>query len=197
MSIRHAANRFRRTWVDVWNGTSWVNSATCGAFMASDRFISDREFGNKLRNFLTDPAQPMPAQAYLARLAGTDIYLVGRSSSDIQNEKYSTLVTLRRAYYTCTIYKFESTVAASGVKTNPVRTVVATSPCDHENITFIGSKEYPTVKFGDEVVILPANIDVSTSYEILIDNKYYEVEEVYDFSGLKYCRCLVKPAPTN
>jgi hypothetical protein len=121
--------------------------------------------------------------------------MVGRSSEDVAAVSYSTLVTLRRAYYTGTIETFGSTITASGLKTTAARHVIGTYPCDRENITFAGSKEFPTVKFGDELVVLPKDAIVSTTNEIRIDNKCYEVEEVYTFSGLIYCRCVVKANP--
>lgn len=192
MSLRHAANRFRRTPVAGWTGTAWVENVTRGAFMAGDRFISDREFGNKLRNLLTDPAEPLPDIYKVVRI-DTQIYLVARSSQDIAGVPYSTVVTLRRAYYTCTVEGFTSQVSASGMKSTAVRQTLGTYFCDRENITFASSKEFSTVKFGDEHVILPAGTAVTTANEILLDGKRYEVEEVFDFSGLKYCRCLAKP----
>lgn len=197
MSIRHAANRFLKTKVDGWDGMRWHAGVTKGAMLAGDRFISDREFGNKLRNLLTDPKKPLPSEMKLVRVGADEhVFLVGRSGHDVIDKPYSTVVTLRRAYYVCEVIAFSSQKAASGMKTNTVKAVVGRYHCDREHITFAASKEFPTVKYGDEVVILPAETAVDTSNELLIGNKYYEVEEVFDFSGLRYCRCVVKSTPS-
>lgn len=197
MSLRHAANRFRKTPLAGWTGTAWVENVTRGAFIAGDRFISDREFGNKLRNVLLDPSTPLPDSYHVVKV-GTDntdqVYLVCRKSHDAADTIYSTTLTLRRAYYTCTIESFTSQTSASGMKTTPVRQTLGTFFCDRENITFAASKEFATVRFGDEHVILPADTPVTTSHEILIEGKRYEIEEVFDFNGLRYCRCIAKPA---
>jgi hypothetical protein len=198
MSLKHAANRFRRTRVDGWDGTRWIEGVTRGTFMTNDRFISDREFGNKLRNLMIHPEQPLPPEISVVRIGGDEnIFLVGRNSPDIKESVYSIIVTLRRAYYTCTVMAYSSQKAASGMKTAAVRTVVGEFHCDREHITFAASKEFPSVKFGDELVILPADTPVDTTNEIVIENKSYEVEEIYDFSGLKYCRCIVRSTPRS
>lgn len=196
MSLKHAANRFLRTPIDGWDGTQWLPNITQGNMLTGDRFISDREFGNKLRNLLVDPDKPIPPGISLIRIGPpTNVYMVGRSSYDIFGSVYSMVVSLRRAYYTCTVETFVSQTAASGAKTGSVRSTVGHFACDHENITFTGSRDFPTIKYGDEVVILPAGTPVDTTNEIAIGNNFYEVQEIYDYAGLQYCRCIVKRTP--
>lgn len=194
MSIRHAANRFLKTSVHGWDGAAWQSNITRCSLLPNDRFISDREFGNKLRSILTNPSNPIPSNISLVKLgADAATYMVGRRSQDIRGSVYSELVSLRKAYYTGTITGFTTQTLASGMKASPVRTTLATTVCDREHVTFATSREYPGIRFGDEVVILPFDVPVNTSNEILISGKIYEVQEVFVFSGLQYCRSIVRP----
>lgn len=198
MGIKHAANRFLRTPIDGWDGEQWLSDITQGSLRTSNRPEANNDSSVKLRNLLTSPDRPIPPNISLIRFGAPDnVYMVGRSSSDVSGSVYSTNVALRRAYYTCTIDTFISQKATSGMNTKPIRTAIGHYACDHEYVNASAAKDLPTIKFGDALVILPKRTFVDTTHEISIGTDFYEVEATYEFSGLVYCRCVVKRTPSK
>ena len=194
MSIPHAANRFRKTPIDGWDGTQWIPDVTRGSFVASQRFLSDRESDNKLRTILLSPDEPLPPEFAVIRVGGSDsIYLVGRTVEDAAESPYSLIMYIRRAYYQCSVLAFIQKTTASGLKVAPSKGSLGTFFCDRETVTSVASKEFDNVKFGDEVVVLPRGTPVNTTNEILIGTVTYEVEQVYDMNGYRYCRSIARP----
>lgn len=189
MTLRHAANRFRRTWVDGWNGTAWVPKVTKGSLSSYIRPLSDNPLGMKLRNLLLDPDEPLNYS--VVRLSDTsEVYLVCNQAIDHANTIYSQIALLRRAAYTCDIYKSVAQVAASGFSTTPIRVLVGTYKCDRVLTASLASP-YPNLNLSEERVILPHSTLVTRDYEIVIENRIYDVEDVYEEYGLTLCRCVV------
>lgn len=191
MSIRHAANRFRTTPVDGWTGTAWKKAVARGSFFSSDRRISDRESDTTIRQMLFDPSEPLPSEYSVIRVAD-QVFLVGLRSEDIAVTKYSTVTHLRLAKYFGQIFNTSHQTAASGIRTNPTKTLVGTYYCDRENVTLLTSNEVQAVKYRDEIVRLPFDTQITTDSEIRISGESYEVKEVYLSNGLKCCRCTVR-----
>lgn len=194
MNLKHAANHFNRTWIDGYNGTTWVPNIVKVTLLPYDRFISERDFGVKRRHLLTNPDYPIPAIYPVIRFANKPdhVYLVARDNSDILATEYSQTVLIHRAFYTGQLITLTRSTAASGAVSAVTRTVTGTYYCDAENITFAASKEVPNIKFGDSVVVLPAGTQAFTTQEVNIGNEQYEIEQVYQSVGLTYCRCITK-----
>lgn len=200
MDLRRAASYFADTWLDGYANGVWVPRIACVTFLPHDRFISEREFGNKRRNFLIDPAETTFDTYPVVRLSSYpgEVYMVMRPNLDVLSGSiYSRVITMHRAYHRGSIIAMEKQVSASGVSAQTIPRAVGTYHCDVQNVTFSTSREAPTVRWPDSIVIFPRGVPVNTTNEIRIGTLNYEVQEIYESSGLLYCRSLVKPASSS
>lgn len=193
MKLAKASTWFVKTPVDGWNGSSWVAGATLVDFLPHDRFISEREFGNK-RRYVLCAADDTALETYkVIRFAGPDeIYLVGTRNFDIQVDPYSRLYLLHRADYLGTLYQFSKTTSASGLPGSVSRQSLGTFHCDIERVTFSSSQELENTKFTEYTLTLPAATVIETDYELKIGTDYYAIREVYTASRFSQCRATRK-----
>lgn len=195
MGLKHASNRFLKTTIHGWNGFEWVPEITKGSLMTASKEATETNFSTKLRSLVLNPDFPIPEDITLVRINDLEeVYMVGLSNTDVIVNRYSLVTALHKAYYHCTIAYFVKKIAASGAKTGAVRTSLGSYYCDRQDVATDVSKE-ATIRYGEELVILPRGTPVETSYEITIGTNYYEVESVYDYAGFTYCRCMLKRTP--
>jgi hypothetical protein len=193
MNLKGAANYFAKTPLDGWDGTVWLLSVARGTFLPHDRFISEREFGNKRRHLLVNPATPIPANVNVLRLPNGKVYLKGWLTQDITDAgEYSLIYLLHIAQYQCTVLRQTRTASASGVVSSATRAPLGTWYADAENVTFLSSAESKTMAFGDAHVILPLDCPVTNNDFLQIGVDIYHVREVHESSGFRYCRCTVE-----
>lgn len=195
MNLKQAANFFRYTWVDGFDGVAWVPNALRVTLMPFDRFISDREWGAKFRHMLVDPDTDVLDSYSALRTGNGQIYLVGVRVQDFRDDPYSNVYKVHVANYTGNVVRMNQTKAASGAVKEVLREVVGTYFCDTELITFLSSRETPSVKYGDSHVILPRGLNITTADEIEVGADTYQVDLVSSIHGLTYCRGVRKPTP--
>lgn len=192
--LKKAANYFRYSWVDGFDGTAWVPKVQRITILPFDRFISDREWGAKFRHVLADPDADSLSTYKALRTRAGQIYLVGAKMQDVRDTPYSTVYKVHTADYLGQVLRSTTSQAASGVKKGLTWAVSGTYFVDVELVSFVSSKEEPSVKFGDCHIILPRNADVTTSDEISVGTEKYQVDLVNQVHGLVYARCVRKPA---
>lgn len=191
MGLATAANKFRSIPIEGWDGTSWAKTGVRGTFLAYDRFVSEREYGSKLRNFLV-PANSHIEETYsLIRFPTTGkVFMLRLPSEDVDNIRYSTILSLRSANYLATVSGYVASSAVSGLPTAPQKTVKFTSPCDVVNITVAAlSTDYNDLKTADDEVYFPNGTVVSTTDEIQIGAVIYDIKAVFMAHNLVCCRC--------
>lgn len=188
MSLCHAANRFRRTTIDGWNGTAWSTNIAKVSLPVSH----DISTGPIIRVMLTDPSSSIASNITAVRFFG-DIYMVGQSERVMAGSTYQISTTIRKAQDTAKVYGFTSTTAASGLKSKPVRTLTATHPCDLGPVTIQQSTEYPTVRFENRSIVFPKGTPITTNNELEIDDHVYEISNVWEEAGMTYCSGISRP----
>lgn len=189
MALRHAANRFRKTWVDGWNGKTWIPKVARGSLSSYIRPLSDNPLGMKLRNFLLDPDEPL-IYSVVRISSTTETYLVCDQATDCADTIYSQVALLRRAAYACEVYKAVAQTAASGFSAASMRVLTGTYACDRVSAASLASP-YPNLNLSEERVILPADVLITRDHELVIENRIYDVEDIYEEYGLTICRCVV------
>ena len=88
MDLSVAASYFDDTPIEGWNGSSWDQLDQEINLVVFDRFISDRNFGQRKRS--ASAGAPIPPEYKVIRLPGDLIYLVESLNTDSKHgEQYS------------------------------------------------------------------------------------------------------------
>lgn len=195
MELSLAAKYFDTTVLEGWNGSGWDAAVATGNFMVFDRFISDRNFGQRKRNFTTGGAA-IPAQYEVVRLPGGQVYLIEAANHDTRDgADYSLIYLLHEAPLTLDVVRVSTTARSSGAAGTPVETVVADDVfADIERYSSRKSDEHETVRYGVYEVYLPASTDVKTSDYLKVGTDEYNVTEVMTQLKLKYVRATKRAA---
>jgi hypothetical protein len=191
MNLKGAASYFARTQIDGWNGSDWDLDIARGAYLPFDRFISEREFGNKRRHLLCNPDSSIPEDYKVVRL-NDEIFLLGVRNDDRQGSVYSHVFLLHRAPFQADLMEYTKTTAASGVAGSAVKTSVGVYHCDAERMSYMNSREFDAMRFSEMQILLPSNCPATIEHELKIGDYFYEVEEVFPSSGFVACRAVRK-----
>lgn len=191
MHLKGAAGYFARTPIDGWNGLDWDLDIARGAYLPFDRFISEREFGNKRRHLLCNPDNSISENYKVVRLIN-EVFLLGVRNNDIQGSVYSHIFLLHRAPFQAALIEYTKTSSASGVSGHAVKTSVGVYHCDVERMSYMNSREFDTVRFSEMQILLPSDCPVTVAHELKIDEYFYEVEEVFPSAGFIACRAIRK-----
>jgi len=194
MDLEIAANYFADTLVDGWTGLAWDAEVLPVTLLPFDRFISERDFGNKRRHILVSPNTLPTLLAYpvIRFNQSGDVYMAGSVNSDIQGDSYSSVVLLHRAGGQGQVYGFTSVTSASGMASSVSRNQVGQYWCDVERVTLSNSREFDGVSFTQVTITLPSNAVIDTDNEMLFEGEYLDIREVFKASGFIQCRALSK-----
>ncbi len=130
MKLGRVNRRFDTVVFDAWSPVidgHWVPKAGKGCYQASDRFISDRSFGQRKRNFITHD----PITFDLIKIQGV-MYAVESEEFDTQQgEITSYIYMIHELPHLCEFYRLHTERRASGAETGKVtREIIATTWCD-------------------------------------------------------------------
>lgn len=193
MDLRRAANYFSDTTIQGWDGSAWVDTCVNCTLLPHDRFISEREFGNKRRYILVDPDTNVFDTYKVIRLAEMNLqYMVGVRNYDMRETAYSAVYLLHQAPCTGELMTFTKTMKASGMAGTAERSPAGTWYCDIERVTFSNSKEFDSIKFSEFSLILPADCPADTDNEFQVGESFFDIRESYMSAGFRYCRALEK-----
>jgi len=193
MNLSKAANYFAQSPVSGWNGTDWDEEVSLVTLLPFDRFISEREFGNKRRHLLVPEKDPLFHNYSVIRFdASNEVYLVGLTNHDIFVDVYSQVVLVHRAQFQGTLHGWSTSTAASGMKKGASRSNLGTFWCDTERVTVTNSPEFDGISFSQMTVTLPRDCPADTDNEIAANGKFYDLKEVNTSSGFIQCRAIQK-----
>jgi hypothetical protein len=193
VKLANCVKKFARTVVNGWDGTQWVPDVCRVDFLPSSRFISKHEFDTKVQYVFTQHDSTALEEYDVVQVENTGhIWLVGRETYDVSGNPYSKFYVFRRAESEGDLISFTKNIAASGTAKSLNRVVESHIFCDVERVTSTGSKVFTNTKFPDVVIYLPRSVELLTSHEIKIENKYYDVKESFNNNGLTACRALAK-----
>jgi hypothetical protein len=180
MKAGEAALWFTQATLDGWNGTAWVQDVCRGDFHTYDRFITERTFGAKKRQFLAHEVNAFdPATYPIVRTEDSKVWMVASDNADIDDAVYARSYLLHEAKFTAQALTFTTTTRPSG-QAGPVTEVLgASTPCDLEQYTIQNSREFDPVAYGVFKVVMPGNFALTDDQELLISGSRYEVKEVW------------------
>lgn len=131
MKLTQVNKRFFTTPLEGWNPStaSWDAAVVHGTFQVADRFITERSFGQRKRNFMTEG--PMPAAYSLFRLGGQAVYIVESTELDMEDADVMRQVhMIHEMPFACQFIRLKTEKRLSGGSSAPVREVIADTWCD-------------------------------------------------------------------
>ena len=186
--------KFSKTYLDGWNGTSWVQNVSVGSLQTYDRFISARTFGQKKRTFvcaLRPIDTSIPAGYEVVRLPDGTVHLVESKNADIwDNKPYAVTYMLHECPLQVQVVRFTTATLASGYPGSKTETTVGTYWADIERITVDSSNEFRTNKYSHMSLFIQKSADITTDDEIVVGSERYSVLEVNDMLLIKEARIL-------
>lgn len=196
MDLSIAAGYFDNTPIEGWNGTSWDSLVVEVNFVVFDRFISDRNFGQRKREATS--AVEIPSQYGVIRIPGDRIYLIEAHNTDTKHgEVYSHIYLLHEAPQTLDIVRLVAGAdRPSGAPGAAVPTIVAPNlNCDLERYNSLGSEEFVNIRTQVYSLYFPPGTDIRSSDTVVINSIDYVVREVATQLMLPYAR-IVKRSDT-
>ena len=196
MDLSIASGYFDDTSIEGWNGTSWDCLDIEVNIIAFDRFISDRNFGQRKREATS--ACEIPSQYGVIRIPGGRVYLIEAYNYDTKHgEVYTHIYLLHEASSTVDIVRLvDGAERPSGSAGPATPTIVAPNlNCDIERYNSIGSEQFENLRTSVYSLYLPPGTDIRSGDEVVIDSIDYVVREVADQLKLPYAR-VVKRSDT-
>lgn len=181
MKLAQINRRFYTTPLEGWNEmtSSWDANVVFGTFQVADRFITERSFGQRKRNFMTDG--PMPAAYSLFRLGGQAVYIVESSELDMENGDVMRQVHMvHELPFACQFIRLRTQKRLSGGETAPVREVIASTWCDLDRYgqdadSASGPALFPTYNVSFPISILP---QISSETLLHVNGRDYDLDMV-------------------
>lgn len=195
MDLRKSYSKFASHELQKWN---WATSAfeptgVKGSLQVYDRFISDRDFGQKKRIFLCPGEFDLDRNLAVLQIPGVEgVWLIEGENADADaSGVYGTPVVLREARYTVKLYKKGgSKKRASGVGyTDQAEVLMGTAWGDFSRYSSTESRELPAVDYTIGSWYLPRGTEVDL--DTIIEDQYgqrFIVREVSSFLDLLMVR---------
>lgn len=195
MDLRKSYSKFASHELQKWN---WATSAfeptgVKGSLQVYDRFISDRDFGQKKRIFLCPGEFDLDRNLAVLQIPGVEgVWLIEGENADADaSGVYGTPVVLREARYTVKFYKKGgSKKRASGVGyTDQADVLMGTTWGDFSRYSSTESRELPAVDYTIGSWYLPRGTEVDL--DTIIEDQYgqrFIVREVSSFLDLLMVR---------
>jgi hypothetical protein len=200
MDIRTASRWFAAVWLDGLIGGEWVERVGRVTLTPHDQFVSDQEFGHKIRGALAAPGDTRLLQSAAVRISDEpdQIYLLRAPNFDRRGEIYQVVLALHVAKFTAVITRTDRMKLASGVEGAAFQTEVARVPCDVQPVTFVTSDTSSAVRYGDAICVLPRGAPIDSTLTIEIPEQFstMEVRHVYEAHGNLYARGVLQRQPT-
>lgn len=184
MDLGRAASRFANTPIQKWNSTAsdWVDTEFSGALQVFDRFISEREFGQKKRILLIDGNCKLDEDMTIVRLQGSEeSFIVEKFNEDIRFGKlYSYIYLLRESPYYVDVCKTETETNAAGVDIGTTEIVLESTWMDMSRFSAAPSREFEDTEMTILSMTFPKDSVVDTDCYVKTTNgERYNVDEVY------------------
>lgn len=191
--LSRAVGRFAKSTVSGWNGTAWVDTGLRGRLQVYDRFITERDFGQRKRILTLAGDVSLPSQYKVVRVGGsTTTYLVESALEDIdENTTYCTTFALHEAPFQVQICKNTTTESKSGVKRNTALAVLATTWVDISRYSATDSKAFPLTDYTIYNVYFPpgTTLDTDTIVKRVDNGEVLDITELYQVLDIPAARC--------
>lgn len=197
MKLSQASSHFNQLAVEGWDrGTStWIPNVATGSFQVFDRFIADRSFGQRKRNFVTGGDVRIPAQYSAIRFEDGTVYLLEASNRDLQpGGSVASVYLLHQAPFVANIMRMVTTPRSNGAPGTPTPTQIDTAFLDLDRYSFIDSDGFDAVRYGVYTAVLSADATVDTENWLVVDGVEYDVREISSQLDLTYLRVVKRSA---
>lgn len=194
-NLSRAIGRFAQTPVLGWSpqSSAWVDTGLRGRMQVYDRFITERDFGQRKRILTLAGNQPFPAGVGVVRLEGSATpYLLESSVEDIEgSEVYCSTFTLHEAPYPVQICKMATEKTQSGVERNAGERVLANTWVDISRYSSVDSKDFAAVDYTIYTVYFPNGtpLDSDTYVRRLDNGEVLDISEVFQALDIPAARC--------
>lgn len=170
----------------------YLPTGLLGSLQVYDRFISDRDFGQKKRIFLTPNEFGMNRDRLLLKVGEVSaIWMLESVNYDVdESGTYASAVVLREARHQVKIYRSAGTKRASGVgRTDKARELVEETHGDFSRYSSSESREMDNIDYTIGSWYLPRGtpVDLDTTIEDDLGQKF-TVREVSSFLDLLMVR---------
>lgn len=193
-NLRRCHGRFTKTPVLGWNESSsvWVDTGLRGRLQVYDRFITERDFGQRKR-ILTIAGKPPLPEFNVVKLEGSEVaYLIESSVEDMDGtDVYATTLALHEAAFQVQVCKKTTVTSQSGIKRVDGEQVLSTTWVDISRYTAETSAQFKATNFTVYTVYFPRGTPLDTdSYVRRVDNgEILDINEVFQALDIPAARC--------
>jgi hypothetical protein len=199
MDLARSFEKFSKLELSRWNRAtdSYTPTGIFGALQVYDRFISDRDFGQKKRIFLTPGEFKIdPDQLILKIDSVPSVWMLEGLNHDADSDVYASSVVLREARYRLKLYKPGGEKRASGVGyVNRMDVLVTETYGDFSRYSSSESREMDNIDYTVGSWYLPKGTPVDL--DTIIENGFgqrFLVREVSTFLDLLMVRAQEQEA---
>jgi hypothetical protein len=196
VDLARCHGRFAQTPVLGWNATTsvWDDTGLRGRLQVYDRFITERDFGQRKRILTLAGDQNLPGSYAVIRLGNsTTAYLLESLNKDIEgSDVYATTFALHQAPFHVQICKEVTTVLQSGVKKKTgAETVLFDTWVNMSRYSAVDSREFPLSDYTIYTVYFPGNVHPTTDMYVrrLDTQEVLDITEVYQSLEIPAGRC--------
>jgi hypothetical protein len=192
--LSRSIGAFSKTPILGWNGSVWVDTGLTGKMQVYDRFITERDFGQRKRILtLAGDRTVAPPYGVLRLLGASTIYLLESIIEDVDaSNLYATTWALHEAAYPVQLCKMATESTRSGVKVKTSEQVVETTWVDITRYSAVDSKEFTNTDYTIYTAYFAKGIAPDTDmYLRRLDNgEVLDINEVFQALELPAARCL-------
>lgn len=194
--LSRAIGRFATTPVYGWNAATgyWEVTDLFGRLQVHDRFITERDFGQRKRILTLAGDRTLPSTYGVVRLGDSaTAYLLESANEDVDGSGvYGTVFALHEAPYRATICKEVTTTLQSGVKRKTgAEQVLFDTWVNLTRYSAVDSREFSLTDFTIYTVYLPRNVAATTDmYVRRADNgEVLDITEIFQSLEIPAARC--------
>lgn len=192
--LSRAVGRFARTPILGWTGSAWVDTGLRGRLQVYDRFITEREFGQRKR-ILTLAGQHEAGIPYsLLKLQGSNlVYMLESTLEDHEDEQvYATSWSLHEAPYPAQLCRMATQTSRSGVKIADGEQVLSQLWVNLSRYSSVDSREFQNTDYTIYTVTFPRGTVLDTDMYLRLPGLgvTVDINEVFPAIDLPAARCL-------
>ena len=194
--LSRALGRFAQTPLKGWNGVtnSWEDTGLRGRLQVYDRFITERDFGQRKRILTLAGDKELPAQYAVIRLGTSPTaYLLESINQDIEGEAvYGTTFALHQAPFHVQVCQEVTTTLQSGVKRKTgAEQVLFDTWVNISRYSSVDSREFSLTDYTIYSVYFARNVAPTTDmYVKRLDNgDVMDITEVFQSLEIPAARC--------
>lgn len=199
MDLSRAIGKFAQSTVYGWDSVAlaWEDTALRGRLQVYDKFISEREFGQRKRILTLAGDQTLPADYGVVRLGNTaTVYIVEGLTNDVEgDEAYGTVLSLHEAPFAVQICRDATEPLASGGKRKTgATTVLHTTWVNISRYSSVDSKEFANTDYTIYTVYFPRGLALDTDmYVKRVDTgEILDITELFQTLSIPAARCQAR-----